>query len=138
LSSDYRSANIHKEEKEKINQFLSYGKSDSKKLPVEMMRTTKETCRDFLSFILAAEGGITRDNGQFEFSSKSVEFAQQVKLLLLRFGIQSNLSNGPASYKDKNGEKVDCGIRNRLYINNLKDQMILLKELTYFWPKNKI
>lgn len=86
---------IKKEETLYIHQFLPFGLSASKFLPEQMMGMTKETTRKFLSFLLACEGGISQSNIDeqrwFEFSSKSKKLAQQVQLLLIRFGIYSKL-----------------------------------------------
>lgn len=120
---------IHKEEKEKISKYLTYGKSESKFIPSVMMRMTLETTRKFLSFMLAAEGGISK-NGQFEYSSKSEKCIKQVQLLLLRFGIRSNLIK---TYNKKYQQSYY-----KLYINDVIEQKKLLEGLTILWPKSKI
>lgn len=119
--------NIHKEYKEIIHKYMKYGLSGDKEIPSEMMGAKLETTRKFLSFMLGAEGGISK--GAFEYSSKSKIMIKQVQLLLLRFGIRSNLLL-------KNDKKY--GIYYRLYINNINDQRKILEQcLDTYWPKYK-
>lgn len=120
--------NIKKEQREIIHKYLEYGLARTKKLPDIMMGMTLETTRKFLSFILCAEGGVTESTGQFEFSSTSYQFIKQVKLLLLRFGIYSNVLSNYNDY----------GIYYRLYISNLEDQKKLLSELSIYLSDYKI
>ena len=107
---------------------LRPGLSKNKRLPDSMMGMTLETTRSFLSFILFCEGGVST-SGQFEFSSKSVIFVRQVKLLLLRFGIVSNLCEKHVP---------DYGLYYRLYINGRREQAILLDQLTGEWSEGKL
>lgn len=120
---------LHKEEREYLNKYIEYGLSVIKKIPDVMMGMTKETTKEFLSFMLGCEGGITKSTGQFEFSSKSEEIIDQIKLLLLRFGIYSIkcCKNNP-----------NYGIFYRLYINERKYQKIMLDLLSHNWPDYKI
>ena len=89
-NKDHKVFLIHKHEKEQINKYLDYGKSEFKFIPDIMMGMTKESTRDFLSFMLNAEGGCSQ-SGQFEFSSKSPKMIKQVQYLLLRFGVRKTL-----------------------------------------------
>jgi len=129
MSEDKKVARIPKEQKIIINKIMNYGLSKDKFIPEIMMGMTKETTRQFLSYILGAEGGVTESNGQFEFSSKSKEFIYQVKLLLLRFGIRSYIA-------EKNVK--DYGIYYRLYINDVVDQEKLYNNLCSLWSKYKV
>lgn len=111
-----------------IYKYLDIGKSKTKKLPIELETCTKEQCRKFLSFALACEGGISK-TGQFEFCSKSKIFCYQIKRALRRFGIVSYI---------KTKDVENYGRFYRLYINDITQQKILLKELTVLWPGIKI
>lgn len=138
-TNDPKVAHITEHDKKMINKYLSYGKSYVKRLPKEMMRTTKETCRKFLSFMLSAEGGVTEKTSNFEFSSSSEELVHQVQLLLKRFSIRSNIiKKNKSGYKNTEGKFVDCGPSYRLYINDIQDQRILLEELITYFPDYKI
>lgn len=123
---------IKKQETEFINKYLNYGLSASKILPEIMMGMTKETTRDFLSFILACEGGVSQSNignqRWFELSSKSEKFAQQIQLLLLRFGIHSKLR------KKKNPK---YGWFYYILIKEYNLLKLLNQELTNMWPDSK-
>lgn len=123
---------IAKPETIKINKYLQYGLSASKVLPEIMMGMTKETTRKFLSFILACEGGISQSNIEeqrwFEISSKSEKFANQIHLLLLRFGIYSKLR------RKKNPE---YGWFYHILIKEYSQLIKLKNELTILWPEIK-
>lgn len=113
-----------------IGQYMSYGLSADKNIPNVMMGMTKETTRKFLSFMLGAECGVTKKTGRLEYSSKSLVLTQQVQLLLLRFGIYSNIH--PSWNKD-----YECYYY-KLNINCLSDQKKLIEEnLHEFWPEYK-
>lgn len=115
--------------RDRLLEHLEYGLSATKKLPTVMLGATLETMRDFLSFMLAAEGGVTVGGGQFEFSSKSIEMINQVQLMLLRFGIRSlRYKHWAKGYPDP---------YYKLYVNDKRSQVILLAELTGKWPKEK-
>lgn len=112
-----------------LGQVLRFGKSESKRFPDALMGATKESMRQFLSFALAAEGGCEANRDGFSFSSKSFAFIMQVKLLLLRFGVQSLLREGfvkgyPEPYY-------------RLLINDHFSQLKMYEELTVNWPDEK-
>jgi hypothetical protein len=111
-----------------LRKYLQKVKSGHKKLPIELMSSSKEQCRKFLSFMLTCEGGISK-NGQFEFSSKSRVLAKQVVNLLRRFNIVSYL---------KSKVIKDYGRFYRVYINDITQQEILLRELTVLWSTDKI
>lgn len=102
---------------------LEYGLSASKHLPDFMMGATLETTREFLSFMLNAEGGVTKSTGTFEFSSTSQSLARQVQFLLLRFGIRSVLLQS----KVKGGRTDTCY---RLFVSDRESQLKLLAELS--------
>ncbi len=119
---------IHQNERLKIHKYIDFGLSKDKKIPDCMMGMTYETTRSFLSFMFGAECGITYSSGQMEYSSKSIKIINQIKLLLLRFGISSLFS----VYKHKK-----YGNFYRLYINNLSDQKLFLSLLTDNFPKRK-
>lgn len=129
LTVNGRVARFTLAQKKRLAEYMTFGLSDTKRLPEAMMGATKETTRQFLSFVLAAEGGVTKTTGQFEFSSKSRELARQVKLLLLRFGIRSLLTT-----KKVKGRRETYW---RLYVNNLVDQQTMLRELCSSWPESK-
>ena len=112
---------IHKSEKEIINQYLKYGKSGEKEIPSIMMGMTKETTRQFLSFMFECECGITISSKQLEYTSKSKKMIQQIQLLLLRFGIRSYMN---LKYDKKYGNFY------RLYINDFQDQQKFKNELS--------
>lgn len=76
-------------ERNKIAQHMKYGKSGSKEIPDVMMGMTLETTRKFLSFMFGCESGICKD-GSIEYTSKSEKMIDQIRLLLLRFGIRSH------------------------------------------------
>lgn len=122
-------ARLRKTHVQKLKKYMKLGLSRSKCIPECMMGLSKETTRQFLSFMLAAEGGVCLNGKQFEFSSASRKIIDCIKLLLLRFGITSNIL------------PHDCkqyGIQWRLYINDYDNQYRLLNELTILWPKSKI
>ncbi len=125
-----RVARLTTEQSRFLGKYIGYVKSKNKQLSSHMMGLTKETTRKFLSYILACEGGITRLSKQFEFSSKSIVLIRQVKLLLLRFGIRSNL------YKTYNKKYKEYYYK--LYICDYDNQKKLLRELTLEWPKFKL
>jgi hypothetical protein len=94
----YKVAFINKAEKVLLNQHLSYGKSASKFLPEKLMGMTKETTRKLLSLFFCYEGGLIirkRENNSVDYivsgSSASRRLIHQIQLLLLRFGIYSNV-----------------------------------------------
>jgi intein/homing endonuclease len=111
-----------------LRKYIPKIKSAGKVLPEELLCSSKEQCRKFLSYMLACEGGVSQ-NGQFEFSSKSKVLILQVRNLLRRFNIVSRL-------KTKIVEKY--GKFYRLYINDITQQITLLRELTTLWPQEKI
>jgi DNA polymerase-3 subunit alpha len=128
LSPDKKVAYIHKAQKLELNKYLSYGLSADKFLPKQMMQMTLESTRMFLSFLLGCEGGYTKSTKQFEFSSKSKKLTEQVKLLLLRFGIRSNMLKKP----------LNDQMYYRLYINDINCQEKLrVQNLLEYWPKYK-
>jgi intein/homing endonuclease len=111
-----------------LRKYLNKVKSADKVLPEELLSSSKEQCRKFLSYMLACEGGISQ-NGQFEFMSKSKVLILQVRNLLRRFNIVSRFKT-----------KIVKGYGKfyRLYINDVTQQTILLQELTMLWPKVKV
>lgn len=128
LGNEGRVAYLRAKHKLELSKHMTFGLSATKRLPQSMMGMTKETTRRFLSFMLAAEGGICVNSGTFDFSSKSLTLIKQVKLLLLRFGVRSY-------YLQK--EIPEYGTHWRLYINDQFDQKKLLTELTLMWPSCK-
>lgn len=118
---------IHKSEREYLNKYMGYGLSGDKFIPDEMMGMTKSSTARFLSFMFAAECGITKSSGQVEYSSKSKKMIEQIYLLLLRFGIRSYIRE----------KIVDEKLYYRLYINDVRDQEKLYKHLSDYWPKYK-
>lgn len=123
-------ARISVEDRNYLNKFMDYGWADTKKIPQVMMGMTKETTREFLSFMLTAEGGCINNSKGFQFSSKSEFFVNQVKLLLLRFGIRSN------KYQKYN-KNYQC-FYHYLDINHLEDQKKLVSELSVHLEKEKL
>lgn len=111
---------VHKEFKDKIAKYMSYGLSGDKHIPEIMMGMTKESTRKFLAFMLNAEGCVTTEQGRFEYSSKSKECIEQVHLLLLRFGISSY-------YLTSWNEEYQSNYY-KLFINDNVEQKKLLKE----------
>jgi len=129
MDSDGRVARLTSAQKKYLQTRMTFGLSDRKCIPEEMMGATKPVMAKFVSFLLGAEGGCCIGNGQFEFSSKSIKLVRQMKLLLLRFGIRSNIMM-----------KMIPGYEHpywRLYVNNLVDQQLMLAELTSEWPSSK-
>lgn len=126
--SAHRVARLLKEQKDSLVGKVKFGLSGVKELPEWMMGMTKEATRQFLSFMLAAEGGVTESTGQFEFSSKSLRMIRQVKLLLTRFSVRSLLAEK---------EVPEYGVYYRLYVNSKIDQQKMLDELTANWPRSK-
>lgn len=122
----YRVALIKKKDKEYISQWMKYGKSKDKEIPKEMMRLDKETTRNFLSFMLSAEGGVWKAG--FEFSSKSKKLASQIQLLMLRFGINSRLHH---TINKK------YGIFYKVSVFNRNECLKLLYELSDYWSIDK-
>lgn len=127
ISPDGRVYAIRKSGCEKIFEILGRGLSAVKFIPNVMMSATLEITKDFLSFMLGAEGGVTVNNGSFEYSSKSQKMIRQVRMLLLRFGIRSVLS-----FKDD----PEYGRFYRLYVNDIVEQKKLVS-LTDLWPDHK-
>lgn len=111
-----------------LHKYMEYGWADTKKIPDVMMRMTKESMRLFLSYMLAAEGGISK-RGEFEFSSKSEKMIKQVKYLLLRYGIRSVLHK---TYNKKHQEYYY-----KLSVSDKREQVKLQDELTVLWPSRK-
>lgn len=127
IRTDDKVAYINKPERELISKYMGYGLSKDKCFPVEMMRADKETMRKFLSFALAAEGGVCK-SGAFEFSSKSKLFAMQIKQCLLRYGVMCNL---------RECTRKGYGIFYRLNISDKFYQQKMVDELTCLWPSSK-
>ena len=127
LSPDGKVYRIRKTACLKIFKTLGKGLSGKKFLPDTMMSLSIGRTRDFLSFMLGAEGGTTENSGQFEYSSKSERMIRQVRNLLLRFGVRSLL-----------GVKNDpvYGRFHRLFVNDIVEQKKML-ELTHLWPVYK-
>jgi hypothetical protein len=129
MTPDGKVARLLKSDKQKLATKLEYGLSGAKRLPEAMLGATKPTMKAFLSFMLAAECGVTESSGQLEFASKSSELVRQVKLMLLRFKIRSTiLETHVDGYPDSYW---------KLYINNAVDQRRVLSELTEYWPEYK-
>jgi DNA polymerase III alpha subunit len=124
LSKDGHVARIDKESKEIIHKYLSYGKSGQKFIPEIMMGMTKETTRKFLSFMLTCEGGCI-EQGKFEISSKSITMANQIKLLLLRFGVRSCFFS---KINPKYGEFYYINIGERDSLERLVSELSVLLE----------
>lgn len=120
---------IRKAQKLKIAEHMKYGKSATKILPESMMRMTKETTRHFLSFMFACDGGVNKADGRIEYCSKSEKLVDQIKLLLLRFGITvfKSIKNNP-----EYGKFYVIGTA------DLREQRKFAKELTLYWPQYKI
>lgn len=113
----------------RIFKVLGKGLSAEKFLPDVMMGATLETMRQFLSFMLGAEGGVTVSQGTFEYVSKSERMIRQVRTMLLRFGVRS--SSGV-----KNDPKY--GRFYRLFVNDMREQEAMLSELSDMWPSWKV
>lgn len=113
----------------KIFKTLKQGLSADKFIPDVMMGATLETTRQYLSFMIGAEGGFTKSQGTFEYCSKSPRMIRQVKTLLLRFGIRSS-----------SGIKEDStyGQFYRLFVNDMQEQKKMFRELSKMWPPWKI
>lgn len=122
-------ARLRMKHKKFLKKYMKFGLSAVKELPQSMMGMTKETTRRFLSFMLAAEGGVCERSGMFDFSSKSFTLVNQVKLLLLRFGIYSYI---------RSKEVKGYGTYYRLCVGHVANQYKLLCELTAYWPNSKI
>jgi DNA polymerase III subunit alpha len=88
-----RVAYIKQEERLLINKYLNYGKSASKSLPECLMGMTKEVTRKLLALFFSYEGSVVNQKNKlgFEGCSASKLLIQQIQLLLLRFGIYSNV-----------------------------------------------
>lgn len=106
---------------------LGSGVPRSRALPDCLMGMTKAGLRPALSFLLACEGQAHED-GRFEFPSASRMLISQVKLLLLRFGVQSLIRQCACG---------GYGTHWRLCIDRRQDQLALLAELTGEWPEHK-
>jgi len=128
LSDDGKVFYIHKNERDIINKYLPFGLSVTKKIPDVMMGMTYDSTKSFLSFMFGAECGVSKNGGNLEYSSKSKIMIDQVKLLLLRYGITSFIY-------EKNVKGY--GTYYRLYVNDVEDQKILLDELSHLWPESK-
>lgn len=128
IDSNGRVAHIREPESLSIARYINKGLSAEKFLPDLLMSCTLSVCKDILSFLLGAEGSVNV-SGQFEFSSKSEKFCQQIKILLLRFGIVGWL-------RKKHNKTYDC-FYYRVYINDIAHQKIILSELSHLWPKEK-
>jgi DNA polymerase-3 subunit alpha len=89
MKDDYRTAVIRVKEKNLIGKLMFAGKSNVKKLPEEMMGMTKESTAKILGFMFACEATVT--DLELSFTSASYRLIQQIQLLLLRFGVRSNL-----------------------------------------------
>lgn len=128
MVNNFKVALINAESKKYLEQFMSSGLSHKKEFPQVMLGATKSTMASFLSFALGAEGGVS-ESGQFEYSSKSKKMIYQIKMMLLRYGIRSNLCE-----KKVRGRKDKYY---RLYINCANDQQKLYDQLSYYWPQYK-
>lgn len=108
--------------KEQICRYLSTGLSDSKHIPDVMMKMTKDSMAKFLSFMFACECSISEKS--IEYSSKSLQCLEQIKLLLLRYGIKSYiLEKTVKDYKD---------LYYRLEIGNHEDKVNFLTHLSEY------
>jgi DNA polymerase III subunit gamma/tau len=62
-----------------------------KEVPWSILRSSKDTIREFLRGYLEADGGVICRSRGIEFTSKSKRLAHQIHLLLLQFGVLSRL-----------------------------------------------
>lgn len=81
---------LNVEETNFLSSKMKYVLSVDKEIPDFMMGATLETTKSFLSFMYCGECSISKPRADIEFSSKSEKMIDQIKLLLLRFGIISN------------------------------------------------
>ena len=91
LYKNPRVAFVKREHAKMVNKYLSYGLSASKKLPKELMRLTKESMSEVIGFLYSCEGSFY--GSKIEFSSASKDLVAQIQLLLLRYGIRSNINS---------------------------------------------
>ncbi|RLC89037.1 MAG: hypothetical protein DRJ03_00305 [Chloroflexi bacterium] len=123
-----RVARIRDKHAHKLHKYVGYALSANKKLPEIMMGMTVESTRKFLSYLLVCDGGVSKNSKQFTYTSKSKKLAQQIQLLLLRFGIRSTIN--PKNVKN-------YGIYYVLSVCDFGCQQKLQQELTCEWPDNK-
>jgi intein/homing endonuclease len=90
LTSSTYDTLLNKKESDFLRNIMKFGLSATKEIPEFMMRATLETTREFLSFMFAGECSMTTARADIEYSSASEKMIDQIKLLLLRFGIISN------------------------------------------------
>lgn len=66
-------------------------RAPSKKIPDRIMKSPQNIVRAFLQGLFDADGSSSRKNGGVQFTSTSIEMINQVRALLLNFGIISSL-----------------------------------------------
>ena len=88
----------------------------TKTVPVEIQRSENRVVRAFLSAYFDCEGSVRKERGSITLTSASRELVEQVRILLLRFGILSQLHHtiGHAT----NTKKKIRRIYNRLTISS--------------------
>ena len=129
FDKEHKVARLLKKHKDVVAQYMKFGLSDKKCIPQVMMGMTKDSTRDFLSFMFSAEAHFNTIRSQIEFASKSYTLVHQIQLLLLRFGIRSLINS-------RDIENYDTHYR--LYINDRIDQYKFAKDLTTFLLPSKL
>ena len=110
---------------------LNQERSDKKELPFSILRSTKENIKHFLIALFEGDGSVIyrtdkRHSGksiQLSYDSKSTNLIEQLKILLLNFGIVTT-----NAYKDKRNECYKLIISGYDSIKKFKDKINFFSE----------
>lgn len=117
----------------KLREIGIYGQTKSKKtLPLEINNYTKESISEFLGGLFDTDGcvHVGKINKIIKLTASHKNILEEVKYLLLKFGIHSSISYKKPNFKnpkDKNGW-YDLLISDRKSLLNFKDNIKLLIE----------
>jgi len=100
---------------------VGFYKSSKKTVPKTLFTAPEEAMRGFLRGIFSSDGNIDDTDGTIKISSSSKELLKGVQLLLLNFGIKSNILERKYSfsksfvYETNGGEQKTYSARNNVY-----------------------
>lgn len=101
------------------NNGLDYCKSAIRTVPECILRSTRESTQEFLRALFEGEGHVSTSH--IEYSTASQELGRQVQILLLRFGVVSNMSpKKVAAYPDNTYWRLTiCGAAAQQFQNEI-------------------
>ena len=110
---------------------LTYVKSSKKEIPFSVLTSSKDNIQNFLKALFEGDGSVKyktdkRHNGksiELTYNSKSIKLIEQLKILLLNFGI---VTTNP--YKDKRNDCYKLIISGYKSIKKFKDEINFFSE----------